>query len=553
MSTKKEIRIVLGINTGHDGGCALCVDGRIVVAISEERLKKEKNVAGWINSLFYCLECAKIGIHDVNAVVFSSYKNKLPDGYDAGLWIFGFPKEKCFTVDHHLSHACSTFFTSKFTNSAIFVYDGHGNGQNTESFYLGYKNKIVKFGGNPIRDAQRGITKAYEIFTAYFGWTSNEVGKTMGLASYGINKKFKKYPIYLQSKNEWFFNNFNSDGYLSDRLKNFCNSNNINVQKEFSKNILKDYKNMATWIQREFERAIIGNVKKISSLTKSENLCLAGGGALNSVCNGKLLNNKEIKNIHIFPAANDSGQCVGNALYGYFVLGKNKRSRKSVWTHDYSGKKYNVNEIGRKLKNRSGFRDDVIPKAQKYELKKYKLSQIPEIAANLVSGGKIVGWFQGGSELGPRALGHRSIICDPRRSDMKNILNKKVKHREEFRPFAASVLLEKVDDYFNLNIPSPFMLFVSGVKMDRVKEIPAVTHIDNTCRIQTLTKKDNGIFYELVKNFYNLTKVPMVLNTSFNVAGKPIVETPEDAVRCFLGTEMDYLVIHSYVLRKISE
>ncbi|NTU66747.1 MAG: hypothetical protein HGB08_02360 [Candidatus Moranbacteria bacterium] len=551
MSKKRTIKNVIGINTGHDGGCALCVDGKIVVAISEERLNRKKNSSGWINSLFYCLNCSKINIRDIDAIVFSGYKNKLPKKYDGGLQSIGFPKEKCFSVDHHLSHACSAFFTSKFNEATIFIYDGHGNGQDTESFYIGNENKITKIGGNPLRDAQRGITKAYEIFTSYFGWTSSEAGKTMGLASYGISDKFCKYPIYSQRIDGFYINNFGSEGYLSDRLSHFCKSNKINIPKCFSENSVNDYKDMAAWVQSEFERAIFGDVEKAIGLTKSENLCLAGGGALNSVCNTKLLNNKKIKNMHIFPAANDSGQCVGNALYGYYVLGKNKRNKRSKWVHDYRGKIYNDNEIGKKLKNRSGFKDDVISRANKYELKEYELNQIPEIVAKLVSEGNIVGWFQGGSELGPRALGHRSIICDPRRRDMKDILNKKVKNREEFRPFAASVLLERMSDYFDINERSPFMLFVAKVKKDKIKKIPAVTHVDNTCRIQTLTKKENGIFYELVKKFYKLTKVPMILNTSFNVAGEPLVETPDDAVRCFLGTEMDYLVIHNYVLKKI--
>jgi len=550
MSARK-IKKVIGINTGHDGGCALCVDGRIIVAISEERLTRKKNTSGWINSLLYCLEYANIKLHEIDAVIFSGYKKRLPKNYDGGLQSLGFPRGRCYAVDHHMSHACSVFFTSKFNESTIFIYDGHGNGEDTESFYFGRGNKIKKIGGNPIKDAQRGISKAYEIFTSYFGWSSSEAGKTMGLASYGTSNKFKQYPIYSQSADGLFANNFSSHGYLADRLNDFCKKAGITIPERFSENAVSDYKDMAAWIQSEFEKAVIGDVEQAINMTGNKNLCLAGGGALNGVCNAKLLENSKVENMHIFPAANDSGQCVGNALYGYYVLGENKRKKESIWANDYYGKTYDNREIGKKLKRRSGFKDDVIPRAHKYELKKYKLNEIPEITAKLLSGGKIIGWFQGGSELGPRALGHRSIICDPRKSIMRDVLNKKVKHREEFRPFAASVLAERASDYFELGIESPFMLFVSDVREGKIKKIPAVVHSDNTCRIQTLTKRENGIFYELVNKFYGLTKVPMILNTSFNVAGEPLVETPDDAVKCFLNTEMDYLVMHNYVLKKI--
>lgn len=549
--TNRKIRKVLGINTGHNGGCALCIDGKIVVATSEERLVRKKDSSGWLNALFYCLDYSKINLSEIDLIVFSSYKKRLPVNYDGGLSLFGFPKKKCVNVDHHLSHACSTFFTSPFNESIIFVYDGHGNGQDTESFYFGNDNKIIKLGGNPIADAQRGITKAYEIFTAYFGWSSHEAGKTMGLASYGRYKKYEKFPIFSKTKDGWFFNNFCNAGYLSERLIKFCEKNKINIPKKYSANHLKKYKNMAAWVQGEFERAVIGIVKKLYGITKVNNLCLAGGGALNGVCNYKILKTTEIGKLHIFPAANDSGQCVGNALYGYYIFGKNKRKIESIWSNDYKGKIYKNSEIEKYLKGRIGFKDDVVAKARKYKFKKYRLGQIPRIAAKLISEGNIIGWFQGGSELGPRALGHRSIICDPRRKEIKKILNDKVKHREEFRPFAASVLLENVRDYFDINVSSQFMLLISKVKSEKISEIPAVVHVDGTCRLQTLTSKDNDIYYQLVKRFYKLTGVPMILNTSFNITGEPIIETPSDAVRCFLQTKMDYLVIHNHVLYKV--
>jgi carbamoyltransferase len=372
----------------------------------------------------------------------------------------------------------------------------------------------------------------------------------MGLAAYGNRKKFSKISVYSQSKNGWFFNNFDSTGYLSDRLERFCKRRELNIPEKFSNNHFKKYKDLAAWIQYEFERAIIGTVEKLLEITKVNNLCLSGGGALNGIANYKILKSTEIKNLHIFPAANDSGQGVGNALYGYYIFGKNERKKESCWSNDFKGRVYKNSEIKKYLKNRIGFKDDVIPGARKYELKEYRKNRIPKIIAKLISKGHIIGWFQGGSELGPRALGHRSIICDPRKKEMKQILNLNVKSREGFRPYAASVLLKNANDYFDISVPSMFMLLVSKIKPEKIADVSAVVHVDGTCRVQTLTHRENGIYYDLVKSFYEITGVPLVLNTSFNIAGEPMVETPSDAVRCFLKTKIDYLVIHNYVLKK---
>ncbi len=544
MDKNKKIKRVLGMNTGHNGGCALCVDGKIVVAITEERLTRKKNTAGYMNALMYCLETANLTINDIDLVVFSSYLERLPENYDGRLSLLGFPKEKCVTVDHHLSHACSTFFTSPFEKASIFVYDGNGNDTDTESFYFAENSKIEKIAGNPIADPLKGIISAYKAFTSYFGWTADEAGKTMGLTSYGDETLFSKYKIYEEDKNGYFYNNLDSFG--SKGVEALCAKYGLKFPVKSSKNPVEDYKDMAAWLQGEFDRAVAGSVSKLCRETKCGNVCLSGGGALNSVANFKVLELPGVKNLSIFPAANDAGQCVGNALYGYYIYGKNER-QNNVWKNDYLGRSYEFSCDD--VINKARFSEYAVSGAPLYACE--KLVNVPETVALLISKGNIVGWFQGGSELGPRSLGHRSILCDPRDGAMKDLLNLKVKGRESFRPFAASVLEEKSQEYFDLNIPSTFMLLVTKVKGDKKDQIPAVVHVDGTCRIQTVNKEDNGVFYDLVKSFNDITGVPMVLNTSFNFAGEPIVETPTDAMLCFLKTKMDYLVINDILIKKL--
>ena len=537
---------IIGVNTGHDGGCALSVDGKIIIAISEERLTRKKCAHGWLNSLFYCLDNSNLTLNDIDLVVFSSYGNQLPKDFDGGLSKFGFPKEKCISVDHHLSHACTAFLTSPYKKSLIFVYDSSGNNSDTESFYIGESNKIKKIGGNPFDDPFKGIVRAYEAFTSYFGWNSDEAGKTMGLASYGNRLKFEKYPIYSQTKDGWYYNNL--EDLYADGVEKLLKKYKISNYKKYSKNSM-EYIDLAAWIQYEFERAVLGTINKLYETTGIDTLCISGGGALNSVCNGMILEKTKIKNLFIFPASSDKGQCIGNALYGHYIYGKQNR-QDYIWKSDYTGKNYNSTSTLKSINPESkAFRENVISGASRYKFKVMK--NTTKEVAKLIADGKIIGWFQEGSELGPRALGHRSIICDPRRAEMKDILNERVKHREGFRPFAPSILLEKSKEYFNLETPSPFMLLAVNVNEDKCKIIPAVTHVDNTARVQTVTKEDNGVYFDLINEFYKITNVPVILNTSFNLAGEPIVETPKDAMKCFLKTEMDYLVIDNLLIQKI--
>lgn len=544
----KKVRTVVGMNTGHNGGCALCVDGKIVRAITEERLTRKKGASGWLNALTYCLESTDTQLKDIDLFVFSSYRNRLPKGYDGGLGRLGVSRDKCTNVDHHLSHACSAFFSSPYEKSLVAVYDGHGNDNDTESFYLGEGTLLTKIGGSPTPNPMRGIVRAYEAFTTYFGWESSEAGKTMGLASYGDPNHFSGHPIYTQDRDGFFRNVF--DDFYAYGLERFCRRHNIKVPPKFERNQFPVYIDMAAWIQSEFERAILETIKKLQQETGADTVCIAGGGALNSVTNTKISALSGIKNFFAFPAASDAGQCVGNALYGYYILGKNPRSRKRSWKNDYTGKPYRTAEIEDRLTRHRGFRENTVARAPKYSFKKTK--SVAKDTAKLLADGKIVGWFQGGSELGPRALGHRSILCDPRGRRAKDTLNDRVKHREGFRPFAASVLADRAAEYFVSPGPSPFMLLISEVIPSKRQAIPAVTHVDGTCRLQTVTAGQNRRYYDLISEFDKLTGTPLVLNTSFNVAGEPIVETPTDAMQCFLKTDFDYLVLNDIIVEKSS-
>jgi carbamoyltransferase len=285
-------------------------------------------------------------------------------------------------------------------------------------------------------------------------------------------------------------------------------------------------------VQQETERVLVHLANDLKKKTRKKNLCIAGGVGLNSVSNKIILDKCDFEDIFIFPACSDAGIPLGLALWGYYNLeqiGAFKR-KKFRWKHAYTGMEYSDNYIKRL------FFQYAIPHSR-MTLKE---------TAKLISKGKIVGWYQGGSEYGPRALGHRSILADSRQAEMKDKINLRVKHREPFRPFAPSIIYESVSEYFDLDRESPYMLLISKVK--KPKSIPSVTHVDNTARVQTVTKEANDIYYDLINEFGKQTGVPCVLNTSFNDAGEPIVETPEDAIICFLRTDMDFLVLDKYMI-----
>lgn len=538
---KKPI-VVVGVNEGHDGGAAILVDGVIKCAISEERLNRKKYSPGYLNSLFYCLNATNLKIKDISLVVFSSYHKRLPAGYQGELKPLGISSEKFITIDHHLSHAFGAYFLSPFDDALVLVIDGQGNENDTESYYIGEGQKLEKIGGNsPKRIPAKGIGRTYEAFTNFLGWIDQEAGKTMALAGYGDCSSFK-IPLF-ELKNTEVVGSL--DYKYEKGVIKFAKKHSLDFGPPYSKGTHPKSADVAAYIQRELERILLELVSELVRKTGKKKLCIAGGVALNCAANGNLLKSGAVEDIFVLPASSDRGQCIGNALYGFYKL--EGYIPKNPLRNDYFGREYSGEEIISVLSREKGYIEKHIPTFCSFQFEKQE--NIAKVVAQLLAEGKIVGWFQGGSELGPRALGHRSILCDPRKLELKDMLNQKVKHREIFRPFAPSCLLEKTSEFFGCDKPFPYMLFAIPVKSDKKNKIPAVVHVDETSRIQTVTREDNDIFYEVIKEFYNLTGIPMVLNTSFN-SQEPIVETPENALSTFLKTEIDYLAIGDYLVWK---
>lgn len=539
---RKDKIIVVGVNEGHDGGAAIVIDGVVKCAISEERLNRKKYSPGYLNSFFYCLNTLNLKIDDISLIVFSNYHKPLPNHYQGMLKSLGIPQKKFITVDHHLSHAFGVYFLSPFDDALILVIDGQGNENDTESYYIGEGQKIEKIGGNSqTRNPAKGTGRTYEAFTNFLGWIDQEAGKTMALAAYGDPCAFK-IPLFTLKNTEII-------GALDYKYEKgvieFTKKYSLDFGPPYARGNTQKSANIAAYIQKELEKILIELVKELVRKTGKKKLCLAGGVALNCSVNAKLFQEDILEDIFVLPAASDKGQVIGNALYGFYKL--EGYLPRNPLQNDYFGKEYSEEEIVAVLRREKGYIEKHIPTQCGFQFEKQK--SIVKTVAKLLVEGKIVGWFQRGSELGPRVLGHRSILCDPRKIEIKDKLNLQIKHRESFRPFAPSCLLEKSSEYFKCVKPFPYMLFTVSTKSDRINQIPGVVHIDGTARIQTVTEKDNDIFYYLIKEFYELTGIPMILNTSFN-SQEPIVETPENALSTFLKTEMDYLAIGNYLVKK---
>ena len=514
------------------------------VCISEERLIRKKHPYTFpLNSIKYCLDY--FDLKDLNKVDYlisdwikikrwhrsgPSYNYSEFDYFKEK---FKFNEKKIIQIDHHLAHAASVFYTSKFKESAILVVDGIGSDLETTSFFKGVGTKITRVK----KYREFGIGTAYASVTNHilnFG-TGGE-GKTMGLAPYG--KKYKnKINIDIKFKDiETDFSKFIKRNPLSDIL-NQINSNlrvdPIKVPHKFCKNknhLNKYFSGVAYDIQRAAEISMVHLGKELYKSVKSQNLCLAGGVALNSVANKKLLDKSNFKNIFVFPACSDAGISFGAALWGVFNLTKGVRRNDLLFNNAYTGRSYSDYEVIKILK--------------KFNIN-YSQKNNHEIAKH-ISNQKIIGRCAGRSEYGPRALGNRSILADARNKKMRDHLNLKVKHREIFRPFAPVILEEKNKEYFNLKQSSPFMLLVA--KSYKPSKIPSAIHVDKTARVQTINQNQNSDLYDIVKNFYNITNVPVILNTSFNDAGEPIVETPLDAIICFIQTKLDFLILNDVII-----
>ncbi len=565
---------VLGIYTGHDQAACLLRDGEIACLIEEERLTRVKHGLPksvrslWAEfggrfgyfpwaSLAYCLDAASLGIDDLDLLVLPE------DAHGTGM-AMNLPvkdRRKILVSDepaggaHHYRHALSAFFASPFERAAVLVIDGDGSinaqGYEAETGYL-FKERKGKWtevfknrypvGGMP-SGLRGGLGWTYDYVSAVLGFVNtriaylSEPGKTMGLAPYG--KRNPGHGDRWIGCDGWkldfkgFHDFFIASGLVD--LVSFENRDRALVRNENA--IGQEPKDLAWKVQNELEQAILHLATRLHAETGAKDLCIAGGVALNSVANGILLRKSPFERIFIQPAAADNGQAIGLAYEGHLKVG-DKKPIVPI-RHAFGGRPYAREEV------------QALVKSSGLPVKELKDDEsLAKDAASELLAGRFIGWFQGGSEYGPRALGHRSILADPRGPGVKDHLNARVKFREPFRPFAPSALKERASEVFDLAAESPYMLLVADVRPEWRERIPAITHVDGTARIQTVDKEVDPLYHRLISEFAQQSGVPLVLNTSFNLRGMPVVETPRDALRCFLATEMDALYLGPFKLSR---
>jgi len=555
-------------------------DGKIVAAAQEERFTRKKHDAGFpANAIKFCLahegitakQLNHVGFYDKPLVKFDRiletfisvapkgvmfFMAAMPIWLRQKLWIKDLIKKEMeydgeiIFTEHHQSHAASAFFASPFEDAAILTVDGVGE-WTTTSYGYGSGNKItltheIKF--------PHSLGLLYSAFTQYLGFKVNRGEyKVMGLAPYG---KPIYYDLIMENmidlKGDGSFK-LNMDYFAYTYDQQMINDKFVELfgypPREQESKIEQHYRDIAMSIQRVTEEAMLKMVNHLYEETRQKNLCMAGGVALNSVANGRIIRETPFENVFIQPAAGDAGGAVGVAAYIRFNILDNKRDvlqksnpnttgpGKDLMQNTYLGPEYSKEEIKRFLDK----------KGVVYEV--FEREEILERTAEIIADKRVVGWFQGRMEWGPRALGNRSILADPRDREMQDIVNLKIKFRESFRPFAPTVLLDKAPEYFELDRQSPYMLLVTLVRENK-RVIPAVTHVDGSARVQTIAREDNPLYYDLIEEFYKLTGIPVIINTSFNVRDEPIVCTPEDAYTCFMRTKMDNLVMGDFIMRK---
>ncbi|OGX38753.1 MAG: hypothetical protein A3C36_00755 [Omnitrophica WOR_2 bacterium RIFCSPHIGHO2_02_FULL_52_10] len=587
---------ILGISAFyHDSAACLLRDGKIIAAAQEERFTRKKHDFAFPNhAIRWCLNAAGITSRELNYVgyyekpfikferLLFTYLNYAPAGLFSflkamPLWL----KQKIFLkdlirkeldyegeiifTDHHESHAASAFYPSPFNEAAIMTMDGVGE-WTTASFGTGRGNTLslhseIKF--------PHSLGLLYSAFTYYVGFRVNSGEyKLMGLAPYGEPKYadlIKKELIDIKPDGSFKLNMkyFDYCAGLTMTNRRFHQLFGGPPRKPESKITQRDM-DLARSIQEVTEEVMLKMADHVHAVTKMDNLCLAGGVALNCVGNGKILRAGKFKNIWIQPAAGDAGGALGGAVFIWYRLLNNERVSDGV--HDrqggsYLGPRYTDDEIERCLK-------DIDARYVRVTDGEYAAK-----VAGLIARQKVIGLFDGGMEFGPRALGARSVIADARSEKMQSVINLKIKFRESFRPFAPSVLEEKAGEFFDLACPSPYMLLVAPVQKSQVNadsygrkagdileqlnirrsSIPAVTHVDYSARLQTVRAETNPRYHQIIREFYKQTGCPVIINTSFNIRGEPIVCTPQDAYRCFMCTDMDYLVMGNYICDKTDQ
>jgi carbamoyltransferase len=575
------VTTILGLNAYHgDAAAALVVEGELVAAAEEERFTRIKHVAGFpALAAQWCLAQSGLGVDDLDHVAVSrdpranvgqkllrtirhgasarylkarlenaakvrDVKAALADalGVETGML-----RAQVHNVEHHQAHVASAFFVSPFDEAAILSVDGFGD----------FCSTMTAVGsGNCFQVLDRvlfphSLGIYYAAFTQWLGFPEyGDEGKVMGLAPYGDAEPHMR-PIrdVLQSSGDLFALNLDYFRHDKEGVDMTWDEGSPRIGRIYSDKLIETfgparepsgeltghYEDVAAAVQKHFEEVYLRLVERLQERTGLGNLCLAGGVALNAVANGRIRPDTAFDGLYIQPAAGDSGTAVGAA---YFVWNQVlQRPRGYVMRHAYTGPEYADAEIAAAIAG-AGFSanrldDDALCRA---------------VAARIAAG-NVVGWFQGRMEFGPRALGHRSIVADPRRAAMKDVLNARIKHREAFRPFAPSILAEATGDWFEQDYTSPFMVLVYKTRPGRTADIPAVNHVDDTGRVQTVDESIEPRYHRLIREFDRLTGVPIVLNTSFN-ENEPIVMTPADAVETFVKTRMDVLVLGNYVVSR---
>lgn len=546
-----------------NGGACLAVDGEIRMVINEERLNRKQYSPGFKQSINYILENNDIDLKDVDLFVASSCLEPLSTIENVQMQLmdngFDVDKDKIMICDHHFSHALSAYYPSGFDEAIIMVIDGDGNtignkmlkgtdsvgkfwlNENEHnSYYVGNKDRVDVLEKDEIVAGENGFGGAYRYFTYFCGFHGYKfAGKLMGLSAYGSKRdRFKDVKIFELGQNGYVkcllpdADRINSAKVVEDWFRKIGIEINSQIPNEA---IREDIEDVAFLIQRELDKALIHKVRYLVEKTGIKSLCIAGGVGLNAVSNRAILDNAGIENIFIQPAAGDSGQCIGNAYFGITERDCKNLRRGSISV--YQGKEYTDADIEKALSNKSG----------QIDFRKLGFADLAELAAQKIADNRVIGWLQGRSEMGPRALGNRSILANPANKDMKGIINARVKHRESFRPFAPSVLEEKAREWFDINISAPYMILNSQVKQP--ERIPAVAHVDRSARIQTVSIEQNEKYHVLLSELDRITGIPIVLNTSFN-DNEAIVETPEDALNTFLRTNINYLFLGNYFVEK---
>ena len=582
--------IILGLNINHaDSSASIILNGSLIATCEEERFTRVKNWAGVpYNSITFCLNQIGVKINEVdyitinkdpyaeflNKIIFSltnkpsisllferfknfrkakSISNELANFFNSDHKQLA---KKIKYIEHHLSHLGSSFFVSEFNNASLISVDGFGD---FKSCMWGYGEKnIIKPFDKVLFPHSLGIF--YLSITQYLGFHNyGEEYKVMGLSSYGSPIYYKKLSDMINILPKGKFR-LNLDYFLhhKKRLSMLWNNSQPKIDSIFSQHleekfgksrekgekIKKFHMDFAASAQKLYEDVFFHMLNHLYNETQEKQLILSGGCAMNSVANGKIFDCTKFEKIFIPPAPGDSGGAVGSSLVFYNqILGKPRNfvMKSSSW-----GPEYNKTEIEKVIKsyknllNKNEFKIIYVNTSQK----------LCDLTSKELTEGKIIGWFQGRMELGSRALGHRSILADPRIENMKKILNSKIKLREGFRPFAPSILDHEVKNWFEKNHEVPFMSFVFKIKKTKRKYIPAVTHVNGTGRLQTVNKNDNNLYYKLISSFFKKTDIPILLNTSFN-ENEPIVCSPREAIECFLRTKMDILVLGNYIISRI--